>query len=106
MSLAALLAISPQLSTTMWEPAPANPHPTTSAEPVPSSGIKWQCHLPNQEVTSPCSGDEHSAGRSEELPHHKQRNGVPLAKLLKGSWQEAFMKDSDLVQRAMGPTLG
>ena len=41
MSLAALLAISPEPCTAMWESAPANPHPTVSAEPAPSLGIKW-----------------------------------------------------------------
>ena len=40
MSLATLLAISSQLSTTMGEHAPGNPCPTTLSEPVPSLGIK------------------------------------------------------------------
>ena len=50
----------------------------------------------------PQSGDEKATGTSEELPCHKQRNRMPLAKLLKGGWQEAFTKDSNLVQRARG----
>ena len=90
----------------MWEPAPANPHPTTSAEPTPSLGIKQWHHSLDQEVTSPWSGDEEATGTSEEPPCHKQRNRMPLAKLLKGRQWEAFTKDSNLVQRARGPTLG
>ena len=37
---------------------------------------------------------------SEEPPHQKQKDRIPLKKLLKGGWQEAFAKDSDLLQRA------
>ena len=39
-------------------------------------------------------------GTSEELPHLKQKDEMPLKKSLKGDWQEAFAKDSDLVQQA------
>ena len=86
MSLTALLAISPQLSTTMGEPTPSNPHPTALVVPVPTLGIKQQCHLPDQEAALPWSGDEEATGTSEEPPYYKQKNGKPLAKLLKGGW--------------------
>ena len=64
MSLATLLAISPQPSTRMWKLAPANPCPTTIAESAPSLVIKQQCCLPNKEATSPQSGDEETTGTS------------------------------------------
>ena len=49
MSFAALLALSPQLSTTVEEPAPATPHPTMSAAPTPS----WES---NSDTTHPGRG--------------------------------------------------
>ena len=36
-------------------------------------------------------------GTSEELPHLKQKDKMHFKKSLKGDWQEAFAKDSDLV---------
>ena len=57
MSLAALLAISPQPSTTMGEPAPATPHPTALAVPTP----KWQCHSSRDEATGPATPTEEPA---------------------------------------------
>ena len=45
------------------------------------------------------------AETSEELPHQKQKYGMPLKKLLKGGQWEAFTKDSDIVQRARGACL-
>ena len=86
MSLAALLAISPQPSTNMGKPNPATPYPTASAALMPTSGTKQQCPPPNQEVTSPWSVDEEATWTSEQLPHQKQKNRKPLAKLLKGGW--------------------
>ena len=83
MSLATLLAISPEPSTAMGGPTPATPHPTTLVVSIPTLGIKWQCPLPNQEVTSPWSGDEKAAGTSEDPPCHKQKNRKPLA----NSWR-------------------
>ena len=63
--------------------------PTTLAAPMPSLGIKQWCHLPDWEASSPQSGDK-VVGTSEEQPDQKWKNGMPLKKLLKGSWQEAF----------------
>ena len=39
-------------------------------------------------------------GTSGEPPHLKWKDKIPLRKSLKGSWQEAFAKDSNLVQQA------
>ena len=36
-------------------------------------------------------------GTSEELPCLKHKDEIPFQKSLKGGWQEAFAKDSDLV---------
>ena len=78
---------------------PTNSCPTTPAASAPSLGIKWQCHLPDQAVCSPWPGDE-AMETSEELPHQKQKDGIPLKKFLKEGQWEAFAKDSDLVLRA------
>ena len=69
-------------------------HPTTPVAPVPSSGIIWWHHLPKQVACLPQPGDE-VVETSEELPHQKQKDGMPLKKLLKGGQQEAFAKDVD-----------
>ena len=47
----------------------------------------------------PWQGDE-VVETSEELPHQKWRDGMPLKKLLKGGQWEAFARDSNLVQQA------
>ena len=99
MSLATLLAIPPQTSTAKEEPTPVISHPTTLV--APTSETKWQCHSPTQEVSSPWSGDK-VVGTSEELPHQKHKNGMPLRKLLEGGWQKACAKNPDLVQKARG----
>ena len=39
-------------------------------------------------------------GTSEELPHPRLKDETPFKKSLKGSWQEVFAKDSDLVWQA------
>ena len=57
-------------------------------------------------MPSPRSGGISAAIRgqigatSEKPPCQKWREEMPLKKLLKGGWQEAFLKDSDLVQWA------
>ena len=99
MSLATLMAIPPQPSITRDEPTPVISCLATPAALAPSSGTKWWHHLPNQAVCSPQPTDEIKEP-SEELPHQKQKDGMPLKKLLKGAQQEAFSKDSDLVQQA------
>ena len=83
MSLAILLAIFPQPSTTMGESNPATPHPAVSVEPMPTLETKQQCYSPDQEATLPWPGDEEVTGTSEELPYQKQKNANPLVKLLK-----------------------
>ena len=39
-------------------------------------------------------------GTSKDLPHLRQKDKMPFTKSLKGSQQEAFAKDSDLVWQA------
>ena len=85
MSLANLLAIPPQASITREEPTPVISHPATPMAPAPSSGMKQQCHSLNPVVCSPQQGDE-VVETSEELPHQKWKDGMPLKKLLKGGW--------------------
>ena len=46
-------------------------------------------------MSSPQSGDK-AMGTSKELPHQRWKDEMPFKKSLKGSWQEAFAKDSDL----------
>ena len=41
-------------------------------------------------------------GVSEEPPHSKQGDEMPLHKVLMGSWWEAFARDSDLLQKVRG----
>ena len=98
MSLAILLAIPPQVSTAMEGPTPVISHPTTLAVPAPSSGVKWWHHSPDQAACLPWSGGE-VVQTSEEPPHQKQKDRMSLKKLLKGVHQEAFAKDSNLVQQ-------
>ena len=97
-SLATLLAIHTQVSYTREESTLVISHATTPGAPRPSLGTKWWHHLPNQAVSSPQLGDE-AVGTSEELPHLRQKDKMPFQKSLKGSWQEAFMNNSDLVQQ-------
>ena len=85
MSLAALLAISPQSSTAMGEPAPETPHPTVLAAPT----SKQQCCSSGEEATGP-------ATPTEEPTHQKQKEGKFLMGL-KENCQEAFCQDSNLV---------
>ena len=99
MSLATLLAVPSQASTATEEPTPLISCQTIPVAPGSSSGIKQQHHLPNWAECSPQPADE-VAETSEELPHQEQKDRMPLKKLLKGGWQEAFTKDSDLVQQA------
>ena len=72
---------------------------TTPVAPAPSSGTKQRHHSSSAAVSSPWSGDE-DMGNSKEPPHWRQKDETPLQKSLKVSWQEAFTKESDLVQHA------
>ena len=85
-SLAALLAISPQLSTAMGESAPATPHPTVLVVPIP----KWQHHSSGEEATGP-------ATLAKEPTYLKWKEGKSLMGL-KENHQEAFCWDTNLVQ--------
>ena len=99
MSLATILATPPQASITREEPPPVISCPATPVAPAPSSGMKWWHHLPNPAACLPQGGDE-VAETSEELPHWKEKDWLPLKKLLKGVQQEVFARDSNLVQQA------
>ena len=91
MSFATLLAIPSQVSIARVAPTPAISHPATPAAPVPSSGTKQWHHSPNWVVCLPLPTDEITEA-SEELPCQKQKDGMPLKKLLKGGWQDASPK--------------
>ena len=86
MSLATLLAISAQPSTTMGEPAPATPHPTALTTPVP----KWWQYSSGEEAMGP-------ATPTKEPTHWKQKEGKFLEGLKENHW-EAFHWDTNLVQ--------
>ena len=85
MSLATLLAISPQSSTATGEPAPETPCLTMSV--VPAS--KQQCHSSREEATRPAS--------TKGPTQWKLKEGKFLAGL-KENCQEAFCRDSNLIQ--------
>ena len=100
MSLAALLVTTPQPATAIGKPVPTTPPLTMSETPAPPMATKQWHHSSNREVASPRSGEEEAAVSDmtpEEWSHHRQKDGRPLAKLLKESHCEAFEKDSDLV---------
>ena len=98
-SLATLLNIPPQVSTSREESTLVVSHLTTPVAPGPSLGTKRWHQLPNQVVSLPQSGDE-VEGTSEEPPNMKWKEKMPFKKSLKGSQWEAFEKDSDLVLQA------
>ena len=91
---------SSQASITRKELTPVMSHLAIPVAPAPSSGMKQQCQLPDPVACSPQPADE-VAETSEEPPHQKQKDGMSLKKLLKGGQQEAFARDSSLVQQAM-----
>ena len=102
MSLASLLVTTPnwplQLGT-----HPTTPPPTMSETPAPPTGTKQWCCSSDWEVASPRSGEEDATVLDmmlEEWPHWRQKDGRPLAKLLKESHWEAFSKDSEIVNAA------
>ena len=99
MSLVTLLNIPPQVSSTREESTLVISHATTAAAPRPSSGTKWWHYSPDQAVSSPQSENE-AVGTSEEPPCLRQKDEMPFTKSLKGSQQEAFAKDSNLVWQA------
>ena len=99
MSLATLLNIPPQMSSTREESTLVISHATTPVASGPSLETKWCHHLPDQTLSSPQSGDE-AVGTFKEPLCLKQKDEMPLTKSLKGSQQEAFAKDSDLMQQA------
>ena len=96
MSLATLLNIPPQVSSTREESTLVISCATTTVAPGTSLGTKQQHYLPDQAVSLPWSGDE-AVGTSEEPAHLRWKDEMPFTKSLKGSQQEAFAKDSDLV---------
>ena len=67
--------------------------------PGPFPRAKWQYPSPDQAVSLPQSEDA-AGGVTEESPHFKQRDEMPLHKSLLGSQGEAFTKDLDLVWKA------
>ena len=74
-----------------------------SETPMPPTGTKQWCCLSDWEVASPGFGEEEAAVLDltpEEGPNWRQRNGRPLAKLLKKSHWEAFSKDSEIIKVA------
>ena len=80
-------------------------HPTTLAVPMPSSGVKQRCQSPDQVACPPQPGDE-VVETSEELPCQKQKDRMPLKKLLKGVGKKLLPKTQIWYSRLGRPTLG
>ena len=81
------------------------PHPQCQGCWHPPPETKWQWNSSNQEAMMPRPEEEEAASLDitlEEHPHQRQKEGRPLARLLKESHQEAFRKDSDLIQTTRG----
>ena len=67
--------------------------------PGPLALSKWWHPSPGQSV-SPPQLEMISRVASEEPPHLKREDEMPLHKALAGSWREAFTRDLELVQKA------
>ena len=93
MSLATLLSLLHQVYTNREESTLMS----TPAAPAPSPGAKWP-HLPNVMSSSPLLGD--ATGNNNGPPCLKWKGETSYMMSLKGDWQEAFAKDSHLVQWA------
>ena len=100
-SILGILATTLKLVTVGKEWTSTVSPPTVSETPAPPTRTKWQHCLSDLEATMP-RPDEEGAVRQditpEEQPYQRQKEGRPLARLLKESHQEAFEKDSDLTQ--------
>ena len=72
---------------------------TTPVAHGPSLGTK-QWHPSHDQVVSPPQPWNKAVGVPEELPCLRQKDEMLLKKSLKGSWQEAFAKDSNLAWQA------
>ena len=93
-----LLSIPPGVSPLQQESAPQTLPSSATIVPGPSPHSKQQHNLPNQ-VESPSPLETTSKVTSEEPPHSKQKEEMLLYKALSRSQQEAFSKDSKLVQK-------
>ena len=79
--------------------------PTVSEMPAPPTGTKQWCCLSNQEATTLRPEEEEAVGLDitpKEQFHQRQKEGWPLARLLKESHLEALGKDSKLFQVTRG----
>ena len=97
MSLTSLLTAAPQLTISSRDPIPSPSHPRRPATTTHPTGNKW-LHLPRWEVELDHSGDGEPASHPGDLPQQRWREKDPLAEHLRGTHQEAFCKDSDLVR--------
>ena len=84
--LAIMLATTPQLATTGREPPLTASPPTVSRMLAPPTGTKWQCQSSDQEAMMPRPEEEDVPNLDitlEEHPQQRQKEGRPLASLLK-----------------------
>ena len=97
----AMLDATPQLATVGRElPLTFSP-PTVSKTPTPPTGTKLRHQSSDQEATASRQEEEEAVSLDvspEGHPHQGQKGRRSHVKLLKESHQEAFKKDSDLVQ--------
>ena len=95
-----MAATTQQPATAGREPMSTASPPTVSEMPVPPTRTKWWCCSFNWETTTLEPEEEEAAGLDitpEEQLHQRQKEGRPLARLLKESCQEAFRKDCKLI---------
>ena len=95
----ALPSIPPGVSPPEWEPALQTPPFSAPTVTGPCPQSKWQHHSPDW-VGSPSPSRATSKVTLEEPPHSKQKEEMPFHKALSWSCQEAFSRDSRLVQKA------
>ena len=97
MPLSTLLNIPPSIYHSTWI-FPTGSSFSAPIAPGPSAPSKWQHPSPIQTVFPPQS-EATPRVAPEEPSHSKRRDEMPLHKALTGGQQEAFTRDSELVQK-------
>ena len=96
--MSTLLSIPSGVSTSEQEPTPQTPPSSAPAVTKPSPQTKWWHSLPDWvEPLSPSEATSKVA--PEEPPHSKWKEEMLLHKALSRGHQEAFSRDSRLVQK-------
>ena len=99
--MSTLLSIPPGVSPLQQEPAPQTCPTSAPVASRPSPWSKWWHNLPDQ-VEPPLPLETTSKVTTKEPPHSKWKEEMLLHKALSRHQQEAFNKDSKLMQKARG----